>query len=580
MSRRRSSNGSVSARIVARVMLVLALVTCACSVFRPLARPFIKPFVVNRINPGFEVQQPSVMVFYVDGLRKDVFEEMAAAGELPRLKRFILDRGASVENAVTSIPSITYGNATAMITGVYPSHHGVVANKWFDRDRLVLRNYQTADTMLKTNLDLQVPTVYEILDDKLTAVIGMQMHRGAKLHLVTETGDGGLPAGVAWTLGYQDEVDQLIAENIADLADMVRCLRRWPHFTLVYFPGPDDVAHFKGAASPEYRRSLRSLDRSLGGILCALDNGGVLDRMTLVLTSDHGMHDVQKDNFLDVTTLVRDSTGLPTYRGEHDVDEDQAYLDGVNQSSYLSRARRFRECRAVVTHSGERQAFIHLRTGPDWSVRPTLDEILNVVHASEGQTLPGILVSNPGIAFVAVRDGTDSVQVWGKTGVARIGRQRGTAASAYRYEVLSGEDPLFHEDGGAPPIADGQLHPSREWLEATASLRHPDAVAQLGDLFDNRRTGDLAVFAAPDWDFSEQYLGGHGGLEAEEMHIPMYFAGPHVTPGTRIHAGRLVDLVPTVLDLMGVGERSAWYRFDGASLAPELAAEHAASAPE
>ena len=84
------------------------------------------------------------MVFYVDGLRKDVLEEMAAAGELPLLKRFILDRAASVDNAVTSIPSITFGNATAMVTGVYPSHHGVVANTWFDRDRLVFRNYESA----------------------------------------------------------------------------------------------------------------------------------------------------------------------------------------------------------------------------------------------------------------------------------------------------------------------------------------------------------------------------------------------------------------------------------------------------
>ena len=89
-----------------------------------------------------------------------------------------------------------------------------------------------------------------MLDDKLSAVIGMQMHRGAKLHFVTETGDGGLPAGVAWTLGYQAEVDQLMAENIADLADEVRCLRRWPAFTLVYFPGPDDVGHFRGRARP------------------------------------------------------------------------------------------------------------------------------------------------------------------------------------------------------------------------------------------------------------------------------------------------------------------------------------------
>ena len=82
--------------------------------------------------------------------------------------------------------------------------------------------------MKKANTDVQSPTVFEMLDDKLTAVIGMQMNRGTKLHYVTESGDGGLPAGVAWSLGYQDEVDKIMAQHIAELAEEVRCLRRWP----------------------------------------------------------------------------------------------------------------------------------------------------------------------------------------------------------------------------------------------------------------------------------------------------------------------------------------------------------------
>src|SRR5687767_1967646 len=58
------------------------------------------PFSVNANDPGFELPPTPVMVFYVDGLRKDIFEEMARAGELPLLKRYIIDRAASVDDAV------------------------------------------------------------------------------------------------------------------------------------------------------------------------------------------------------------------------------------------------------------------------------------------------------------------------------------------------------------------------------------------------------------------------------------------------------------------------------------------------
>jgi hypothetical protein len=120
----------------------------------------------------------------------------------------------------------------------------------------------------------------------------------------------------------------------------------------------------------------------------------------------------------------------------------------------------------------------------------------------------------------------------------------------------------------------GDARTSREWLAASAHHRHPDVVPQIVIAFDSPRSGDLVVFAAPSWDFSEKYLGGHGGLEAEELRIPLYFAGPLVQPGTEIPAARLVDVVPTLLELMSacaVDPALESTPMDGISLAAELA---------
>ena len=69
--------------------------------------------------------------------------------------------------------------------------------------------------------------------------------------------------------------------------------------------------------------------------------------------------------------------------------------------------------------------------------------------------------------------------------------------------------------------------------------------------FEAPLTGDLAVFAAPGWDFADHFKAGHGGLAPEDMFVPLLMAGPGV-PHLR-HPGpvRAVDLVPTLLDLLG-----------------------------
>ena len=140
----------------------------------------------------------------------------------------------------------------------------------------------------------------------------------------------------------------------------------------------------------------------------------------------------------------------------------------------------------------------------------------------------------------------------------------------------------MHEQGGGSLDGDDRLrqwieegaHTSREWLAATAGQRHPDLVPQLVTAFDNSRSGDLLLFAAPTWDFSEHYEGCHGGVEREEMIVPLYLAGPGIPAGVELPAARLVDVAPTLLELAGM-PASASRHFDGMSLMPMFGMEPA-----
>jgi arylsulfatase A-like enzyme len=518
---------------------------------------------------GHPLPERPVIVFFVDGLQPDVFAEMAAAGELPRLRRFLLDRAASVNNAVTGVPSITFTNATTMITGVHPGRHGILGNRWFDRDTLIHRRYDNLAGMSRANGDFRRPTIYERLSDLHTAVVTMQVNRGVKAPVDVWGLDGGLQAGITFGLGWALLTDQLVAKRFYEVGRYSRPVGRWPDFLLVYLPGTDHVGHDFGHKSPEYRAALRNLDDTLGKVLEVLDGHGVLDRFTIALTSDHGhAESASEGNRLLLETFFAERLGMP-------VD----HVEKNEGTPYRDRYRHYKDVRAVLVREGDRRAHLHLRTGAEWTQRPTPAEVLafHRVHgrpdtpARAAGDLPDVLLAEPAVGYVVAPLDADTVRIYGKAGVSESRRTRDDGAGArFVYRVVCGRDPLgYADDPTASRLLDGRPHGVREWLEATAGSAHPDSAVQLVEMFGHRRAGDLAIFAAPGWDFSETNLGGHGGLERSEMRIPMYFAGPGIVPGRTLHAARLVDLVPTVLDLMG---RPVPTDVDGISLAPRLTA--------
>ena len=88
------------------------------------------------------------------------------------------------------------------------------------------------------------------------------------------------------------------------------------------------------------------------------------------------------------------------------------------------------------------------------------------------------------------------------------------------------------------------------WSAATRDTQFPDLPAQILAYFRAGRAADIAVFAAPSWDFKGRHRAGHGGLRPSDIHVPLLLAGPGVPHGRAISA-RTVDLMPTLLKLLG-----------------------------
>ena len=76
------------------------------------------------------------VVFYVDGLRPDVVEELAAMGHIPNIARHFVHGGTHLVNAFTAFPSDTITSNGTMWTGCFSDRHGLKGQVRFSRHRL------------------------------------------------------------------------------------------------------------------------------------------------------------------------------------------------------------------------------------------------------------------------------------------------------------------------------------------------------------------------------------------------------------------------------------------------------------
>ncbi len=529
------------------------------------------------VGDDVEVPERMAMVFFCDGLNRDVFNDMLSKGQLPHIEHYLVRRGVLIEKGVTSLPTITYGSTVSLITGVPAGHHGVLGNNWFDPQLLVLRRYGTIGTMSLVNDDFTYPTLFELLDREHTVVVTMQQHRGA-----TTWHENWMRTGPAWFFRMFHNVNMTTTARLQDVASDAERDKTFPHLFFLYYPSTDEVGHIHGPGSPQYREILQSFDNEVGDACKAFEKEGLLERTLLVLITDHGMSAID-ENYDPSADL--EAAGLRVTQ--------QAM--GQRDGYYQKRSAHFNKYQAVVLPDGSRQTDITLRmAGRPWITRPSLSDIRQfVVEDDEGRPterrvdLLAMALAMPATQLVAhgeQRDGESLVHLFHREGRGLVSRRTDAAGQAtYAYRVTEGADPLGYSAlPEAAAMVGGGYYDADSWVEATLAGDHPAVVPHLPDMFDSDRTGDLVLFALPGWDYGTYNKGGHGGLTRQEILIPMVFAGPGIAQGQRLPWARSLSLTPTVLHfLRQEREATVFAGFSADSLLDILAGgdENAPSVP-
>jgi alkaline phosphatase D len=205
------------------------------------------------------------------------------------------------------------------VTGLYPEHHGLVANGFYDETknaRYAIRDLTAVDD----------GTWYS--GTPLWSLAESQGMRTASLFWV---GSEAKIAGFrpTWYAQFDNKTEGTDAVQQARIDDAVALLALpaadRPHFITIYYSEPDHEGHEFGPDAPETKAAALKMDGLVGKLKAALDKTGL--PIDLVIVSDHGMVKTQGDwinldQFADLTNF--DAVG-PLLYGKTEEDRVRVY---------------------------------------------------------------------------------------------------------------------------------------------------------------------------------------------------------------------------------------------------------------
>ena len=232
----------------------------------------------SRERAGGDLKPTSILISF-DGWRWDYQSRVAT----PNLQRLILN-GVHAESLIPVFPPKTFPNHYTIVTGLYPEHHGIVANSILDA--------ATARTFASNKVDeVRDPMWWGGEPIWVTAERAGQ-RTGVMFWLGSEAPIGGLRPHL-WKAYDEDYPPERRVDDMLEWLDLPAAER--PTFIAGYFSDVDSAGHADGPDSETVRHAVERADGYLGRLLRGLEQRGLADVVNIVVVSDHGMAPVSTD---------------------------------------------------------------------------------------------------------------------------------------------------------------------------------------------------------------------------------------------------------------------------------------------
>lgn len=219
--------------------------------------------------------KPTVILISIDGFRYDYFGKAPT----PHLDALIA-RGVRASYMVPSFPTKTFPNHYTIVTGLYPAHHGIIANNMWD---------DSLHAMFKMSYRDQVRDPRWWGGEPIWVTAQKAGQKTAPMYWPGSEApiEGTLPTyGESYDDNHKTAYDYRV-NKILSWLDLPAARR--PTFLTLYFEGVDTAGHDYGPDSPQLREAVVLADKAIGMLLEGLKSRGVERKVNLVVVSDHGM---------------------------------------------------------------------------------------------------------------------------------------------------------------------------------------------------------------------------------------------------------------------------------------------------
>ena len=243
--------------------------------------------IAGRVNAPEQQSKPYVIFISIDGYRYDYTKKYHAVNLL-RLSQ----RGASAEYMIPSYPTLTFPNHYTLVTGMYPAHHGLVDNTFYDPQR---RTFYTKKIAGDGSWYGGTPLWVLAEQKKMLTASFYWVGSEADIQGVRPT--------------YYYTYNEKIPIN-----KRLRVVKNWlqlpadkrPHLITFYFPEVDHEGHDYGPESKEVQHAIHDVDESIGKMVAMTDSLGL--SVNFILVSDHGMTEIDTEHQLPVPKALDTAT--------------------------------------------------------------------------------------------------------------------------------------------------------------------------------------------------------------------------------------------------------------------------------
>ena len=269
-----------------KLLKVSSLLLAMVMVNGLIAQDTTQKIIAGRHNDKSQYNKPYVILISADGFRSD-FAELYDATFLKTISK----KGVRANFMTPAFPSLTFPNHYSIVTGLYPAHHGLVDNTYYDK---------------ASGLEYRMGNKQMVGDGK--------WYGGMPLWVLAEK-QKMLSASFYWVASEADIQNTrptyyYVYNEKIEIGSRIKAVKDWlslpedqrPHMITFYFPQVDHEAHTYGPNDPHVAAAVQFVDSSVNALQASLASLNL--PINYIFVSDHGMTKVDNEKTMSMPAAI------------------------------------------------------------------------------------------------------------------------------------------------------------------------------------------------------------------------------------------------------------------------------------